>query len=59
MGRLQPYLSDDYKLCATESVVIVEKNIARKVFLDIFNTDDKYGLVLLSKLNPIAPGIFE
>jgi hypothetical protein len=59
LKRLKPYLSRDYKFCATESAAVIDKGIAKRVFPEIFETDDKHGLVLLSKLNPVAPGIFE
>ncbi|THE13983.1 hypothetical protein E1I69_05635 [Bacillus timonensis] len=59
LEKLNPYLSEDYIFSSTESAAIIDKGIAKRVFPEIFETDDKHGLVLLSKLNPIAPGIYE
>ena len=55
----KPYLSEHYKFCATESASIIDKGIVKRIFPEIFKTRDKHGLVLLSTLNPVAPGIFE
>jgi hypothetical protein len=59
LEKLNPYLSEDYLFSSTESAAIVDKAIAKRAFPELFETDDKHGLVLLSKLNPIAPGIYE
>lgn len=59
LEKLNPYLSEDYIFSSTESAAVVDKDVAKRAFPELFETDDKHGLVLLSKLNPIAPGIYE
>lgn len=53
------FLSASYKFYATDSAAIVDEGIVRRIFPEIFETDDKHGLVCLSKLNPVSPGIYE
>lgn len=59
LERLNPFLTKGYIFSSTESAAVINKGIAKRMFPEIFETDDKHGLVLLSKLNPIAPGVYE
>lgn len=59
LDYVNPFINGDYMFYSTESAAIINQGIAKRIFPEIFETDDKHGLVYLSKLNPIAPGIYE
>ncbi|WP_141336764.1 hypothetical protein [Paenibacillus sp. tmac-D7] len=59
LNRVKTAVTENYKFNATESASIIDKDLALRIFPEIFETDDKNGLIDVSKLNPIAPGIFE
>jgi len=51
LATAQPHVAS----CAA----LIGDNLAAKCFPDIFSRRDKDGLIALSELNPIAPGVFE
>ncbi|MDR6963968.1 hypothetical protein [Shewanella putrefaciens] len=55
------FISENAIVVQRECVSILDDNIARKMFPEIFLGDetDKHSLISLRKLNPIQPGIFE
>ncbi|EAW2101272.1 hypothetical protein LGS88_002590, partial [Salmonella enterica] len=55
------FISEDAIIVRRECVSILDRNIARKVFPEIFsgNETDKHSLIPLENLNPIKPGVFE
>jgi hypothetical protein len=57
--KIQEYLSDNYKICTTGCVGIIDSGIVKRIFHSLFNTNDKHNLVKLKALNPILPGVFE
>ncbi len=57
--RLSGVISKDAKISAQACAAFVQPGIAKKRFPDLFKDADKHGLVPYSKLNPVAPGVFE
>ncbi|MCG9512773.1 hypothetical protein MCL32_14290 [Acinetobacter pittii] len=55
------FISEDAIVVQRECISILDKNIAKKMFPEIFlgNETDKHSLISLKELNPIAPGVFE
>lgn len=55
------FISEHAIIVRRECVSILDGNIARKVFPEIFssNETDKYSLIPLENLNPIKPDVFE
>lgn len=54
-------ISADAIIIQRECVSILDKNIAKRMFPEIFlgNETDKHSLISLKELKPIAPGVFE
>jgi hypothetical protein len=57
--RLEPYLAGDEVLVMPSCAALYGQGLAQKAFAKIFEAKDKDGLIPLSLLNLIAPGMFE
>ncbi|MCF7758363.1 hypothetical protein KQ941_28390 [Paenibacillus xylanexedens] len=58
-GKVKDHIVENFKYCATESAAIINNGIVERLFPKLFENADKHGLIELSKLHLIAPGIFE
>lgn len=56
---VKEHIVGEHKYCATESAAIINDGIVERLFPSLFKDADKHGLVELSKLKQLAPGIFE
>ncbi|EST11996.1 hypothetical protein P343_09880 [Sporolactobacillus laevolacticus DSM 442] len=57
--KLSQYYTGNKKYCNNESAAVVDRGIVRRVFPDLFKNEDKKGLIDITNLNPIAPGVFK
>jgi hypothetical protein len=57
--RLRPHLSGRQQPCQADCAAIIDPGLAARAFPEIFSLRDKDGLVPLTALTPIAPGVFE
>ena len=57
--RLANHLSSNASILVPSCIAYVDNDLAKKMFPEIFSSADKDGLVPLSMLNSIAPGVFE
>ena len=57
--RLKPFLQGKAQPIYLESAALIEPGLAERAFVDIFEKRDKDGLVPLSELPAVAPGVFE
>lgn len=56
---LNEYLSTNYELIYADSIAIVDEGIVCKLLPELWDDLDKDGLIELSKLNPVLPGVFQ
>lgn len=58
-GKLHGSLDGTEKSIYVESVAFVEDDLASRTFPDLFAKLDKDGLISLSQLSPIGPGVYQ
>lgn len=57
--RLKPYLTGDEAIIMPSCAALYGKGLAQRAFAQTFEAKDKDGLIPLSSLRLIAPGVFE
>jgi len=58
-SKLSSYMNDNAKITLYPAIAVVDENIAVRVFPEIFEKQDKDGLIPLSELNPIGAGAYK
>ena len=58
LSLLSDVLSENKKLIYTDSVAIIDNGIVPKLFPELWDTIDDDGLINLSLLTPVLPGIY-
>lgn len=58
-ARLGEHLTADCRWIEAGCAAVVDSGIATRVFPDIFSLQDKDGLIPISRLNQVEPGVFE
>jgi hypothetical protein len=57
--RFQHQMSANRKFADPDCAAVVDRDLARKIFPEIFEQEDKDGLIPLAGLDVVAPGVFE
>ena len=58
-GLIQKFLLGSEKIASAECVAFYEPGLAKRIFPKLFSQVDKDGLVFLSDLSPIGPGVYQ
>ena len=58
-NKLSNFLSGQEKVVNVDCVALVEPDLTKRAFPQLFPSNDKHELISLDKLNPIGPGIFQ